>query len=622
VYTQVSAAATESLLTCDVGVDGGLAANQGYDATDVFLCTVGDTTDEADAVAEYFGIWKIEPSACAPKHCLTAPTFPAEVFGGSELDECAAFTADQEGNWSAFDMDHGDNCTVSCNPGYQKSGVFKCDRGIYSNTVTCTPRSCQHPNVANGALSSSAVDFEGSFTVQCDPGYEAKEGRSSVTCDSDTTDAEATVGGALSLLSCQKMTCGAKPTVDNGKVDCSDSSLAYLSICTVTCDAGYHYDNEAAGQKQSGDVQCAAGAGGSVEWSGVATCAAVVCSVPTFPSEAFANAFPTTAVDSVNYNEGLALACSAGYSTDSAVRNAISLTATCTTGTDYSSQLDTGGDACEELDCAELATVSGGFTVSVDEACDGTAGPFQAGDTCTFECGTGQVVNPEASHVTCVAGALNLCTSAACSGDLIPVSQDNPACVPAGAKMLTKEVIRSSATISFSASSVRRLGTQEDLEDQITQVLAAFSTAMATTLGVSADKVVVEGHTLTDLGGTLTLVVQFYVEVEAGAASDAMAATLTSFANGDADLTNSLKEQFSAELEKIPGVTVTVGDVSVSAPQKSTIYVAEPTPAPTDAPSEGGGGAVVIVAVVVVVLAVVGLVIYKFVTWLSFCAYQ
>jgi hypothetical protein len=197
-----------------------------------------------------------------------------------------------------------------------------------------------------------------------------------------------------------------------------------------------------------------------------------------------------------------------------------------------------------------------------------------------------------------------------------PVSKDSPACVAAGAKVEAKEVLRSAATISLSGSAARRLATKAELEAQIDGVLVAFEKAMATTLDVSPEKVVVEGHTLTEnADGSLNLVIQFYVEVAAGTESDALSATLTEFAEGGGDLGATLKEQFQAELADVEGVTISVGDVSVSAPQKATLYVAEPTPEGGDGDDGegGGGGAVVIVVVVIVVLAVVGLVVYKFV---------
>ncbi len=51
----------------------------------------------------------------------------------------------------------------------------------------------------------------------------------------------------------------------------------------------------------------------------------------------------------------------------------------------------------------------------------------------------------------------------------------------------------------------------------------------------------------------------------------------------------------------------------VAEPVVTTVQVAKPPPKDPDDAAEGGGGAVVIVVVVLVVLAVVGLVVWKFV---------
>lgn len=178
------------------------------------------------------------------------------------------------------------------------------------------------------------------------------------------------------------------------------------------------------------------------------------------------------------------------------------------------------------------------------------------------------------------------------------------------------EVLRSSATIGLTAG--RRLGLQQDLEDNIADVEAAFSTAMANTLGTSADNVVVEDSTVTAAtDGSLSLLVNFYVVVEAGETGiggKSMADLLSDFASGDSSLTEGLTAAFGTALDAVAGVDVTVGAVTITAPQQATIFVAEPTPAPTPEPAAtGGGGAVVIVVVVLVVLAVVGLVVWKFV---------
>jgi len=151
---------------------------------------------------------------------------------------------------------------------------------------------------------------------------------------------------------------------------------------------------------------------------------------------------------------------------------------------------------------------------------------------------------------------------------------------------------------------------QGQLEAEIDGVLAAFGAAMAETLEVSADKVVVEGYSLNPVGdGSVNLVVDFYVEVEAG--STAIESKLQDFAAGDATMASALTSAFARELPAT--VNVEVGEIAISAPEKVTVYVPDPVDEPTDDAEEGGGSAAIIAVVVVVVLAVVGVAVWKFV---------
>jgi len=622
VYTQVNAMAAGLPLTCDVGVTDAnplLKATQGYENTDVFLCTVGDTTNPAEPTAEYFGVWKIEETACAPKPCLTVPTFPAEMFAGSDA-ACNGFKVDGANGTTTFDMEHDENCTVSCNAGYKRDGLFKCDRGIFieEELLTCTARTCEHGDVADGELSAKTVDYKDSITVTCSAGYQAV-GESSIECTAVSALAESLVELAGDPLSCEKRECGAEPSVNNAdSVECDGTK--YMDGCTVTCAAGFRFTDGSRrmaaheqAQSKSGIVTCDGkpAVGGDVDWSGVPACVPVQCATA---DATFLNA-RASGTDSgvVDYNAAYSLVCDSGYSTNAGDPAAATFDATCTTDEAYASVLESES-SCVALDCAKLNDISGGQTINVG-SCD-AENALPAGTECEFACSTGQLASADFTRVTCLEGVLNMCTGDSCAaGDMSPVSKDSPACVAAGAKVQAKEVLRSAATISLSGSAARRLATKEELAEQIDGVLEAFAKAMATTLDVSPEKVVVESHTLSDnADGSLNLVIQFYVEVEAGA-SDALASTLTDFAEGRGDLGATLTAAFQEELNNVEGVSITVGDVSISAPQKTTLYVAEPTPegGGSDDDDGGGGGAVVIVVVVIVVLAVVGLVVYKFV---------
>jgi len=601
VYTQVSADSTTVALTCDVGGVVGvdrddLQATQGYDATEPFTCTVGDTTGDTDPLAEYFGIWSISEDACAPKSCDTAPTYPGQMFTGSD-EKCMEYNAGS-GNSSTFSMPHGDNCTVSCNAGYERTGVFACDRGIYKSVAECNARTCTHSTVANGELGPSA-DFGGSIAVACDAGYQAV-GAASVTCNANDAVAESEVS-LSGVLSCEKKSCAAKPSDTNAdSVSCGDD-LKFGATCTITCKEGFYYGKEG---EQSGTAECSEDDGSaSVAWSGVSQCIAVECAVPR--DTGFVNVNPLEEATSLAYEATMVVSCAPGFATDPALGDGTTVTVTCGAAS-ATAVLSTSGP-CEERDCGTLKEkgLLPSGTCTDDMA---------AGDTCFLTCKEGSPLDASFTHVTCVAGGMKLCTAASCSGDLSPVGSS--ACVAAGQTATAVTAVSSSATISLSLPAGRRLSTsaQGQLEAQIDAVLSAFSKAMAATLEVAADKVVVTGHSLSAAGdGNVNLVIDFYVEVEAGSALTSIEGKLQDFAAGDASMAAALKSAFSEELEAA-GLTVAVGDVTVSAPEAITVYVPDPTDAPGDGDdAEGGGGGAIIAVVVVVVLIVIGGVVWKFV---------
>jgi hypothetical protein len=204
------------------------------------------------------------------------------------------------------------------------------------------------------------------------------------------------------------------------------------------------------------------------------------------------------------------------------------------------------------------------------------------------------------------------------------VSATLPACVAADATLEEKEVVRSSATISIKKAS-RRLSADDslDIDTELgdgskAKIHSSFRKAMATTLDIAVSKVVVEEDATKLVAGqdadTYSLVISFYVEADADTLT-ALTSTLASIASGTGDgvsLLSDLADSFTEELESA-GVAVTVESVLVSEPEVGTIFVAQPTEAPTDDSDEGGGSGAIIAVVVVVVLVVVGLVVYKFV---------
>lgn len=604
VYTQVSADSTTVALTCDVGVasledikPGDLKLSQGYDATEPFTCTVGDTTGDTNPLAEYFGIWSISEDACAPKSCDTAPDFPGQMFAGSD-EECMEYNAGS-GNTSTFSMPHGDNCTVACNAGYERTGVFACDRGIYTSDAKCKARTCTHSIVANGQLQpGSSADFEGSITVNCDAGYQAV-GADSVTCNAiDKTAAESEVS-LSGVLSCEKKSCAAKPSdINADSVSCDGDEFG--ATCTITCKEGFYYGKEG---EQSGTAECSEDDGtASVSWSGVLQCIAVECAV--LRNTGFDNVNQLPEAMSLAYGTTMDVSCAPGYATAPALDDGTTVTVKC--GAASATAELSISDQCVERDCGTLKDkgLLPSGTCTDDMA---------AGDTCALTCsGDTNPLDAKFTHVKCVAGGMKLCTAASCSGELSPVGIT--ACVAAGQTTSKVTAVSSTATISLSAG--RRLSTsaQGQLEAQIDAVLSAFSKAMATTLEVAADKVVVTGHSLSPAGdGNVNLVIDFYVEVEAGSALTSIEGKLQDFAAGDASMAAALKSAFSEELEAA-GLTVAVGDVTVSEPEAITVYVPDPTDAPGDGDdAEEGGGVAIIAVAVVVVLIVIGGVVWKFV---------
>jgi hypothetical protein len=612
VYTQMPGdGVAEHPLDCRLGTKDGLKEQdgyeQGYDIMENFTCTVGDIA--ADPVAEYFGVWQIAEDACAPKNCVYEPAYPADMFAGTD-SACKEMCTDEA--CASYQMDHGQNCTVSCNPGYEKVGLFECDRGIYSNKVTCEKRMCTYTDaIANGALAgASEVEYKQDFTVKCDPGYEADNAAS--TCEADTDEAESTVGANLAALSCKIMSCANAPTDSNANVECTEGNY-YKGTCAITCNAGYHYASGGS-QTQSGSVECQAKEA-EVEWEAAATCTQVKCELPS--ASAFATQFGPashSATGEMTYGEQMTVTCDPGYSTDATNAGANSFKVTCSTDGSYASVLDGGGATCVPLNCATLESIAGSFATGLDVgSCDATTA-LPAGTTCDFTCGSGgKPTNADLTQVKCEAGTLIMIAGSVES----PVVGD--VCIPAAAKTVEQVVIRSSASLELAMS--RRLASHETEgaipADTLAEISTVFKKATAETLQVSVSNIEIEDITASiNANGNALVVIQFYVEVESGSAAEGdLTASLQSLADGsDATLMATFEAAITSEMADVPALaTFTVQDVGVSAPTKATIYLEDPTAAPAATTDEGGGGPVVIIVVVVIVLAVIGLVVWKFV---------
>jgi len=602
-YTQVDASGdgdSVQVLTCDVGLAPDLKPNQGYDATENFVCTIGPVTQEDD-LAQYFGIWKIDPEACVPKNCLLAPTYPAASMDGTGT--CEEFTT-VDGNTTTYLMPHGTNCTVSCSPGYERAGVYACDRGIYGSEVSCTKRMCTHGPVENGELNAAEVPFDDAFTLTCDPGYKAS--RETANCVADTSDAESTVN-AGEALQCEVQSCDGKPQVaDSEAVEC-DSDPKYKSECTVRCKEGFRYGREGA-QSQTGVVTCEAveGSPSEVQWGAALECVPVTCAVPEPGDFTMAS---TAAQEPVSYSESLPLTCDQGYGTDATDVESGSYTALCTVDADYNSKYDDAGTACVPLDCEPLSSIAGGFTLGLS---DGTKAdePFKAGSKSEFKCSTGKRVNDDYQYVTCIAGTITMCTTQDCT-ETTALSGTDTACMDKAAKTVTENRVNSEMTMMMDLAG-RRLSASS-LEDKKADLELAFRNGMATELDLPIANIQVTGTSFKSIPETtkVEVVISFYILVPSDKKVDDFESTLSSIAKGETELTQ-FQKSFEKDMAEA-GLTLTVEDIKVAEPVVTAVQVAKPPPKDDADEEEGGGGAVIIVVVVLVVLAVVGLVVWKFV---------
>jgi hypothetical protein len=445
------------------------------------------------------------------------------------------------------------------------------------------------------------VEFEGSFVLTCDAGY-APEGRDTATCAAvDTTAESAVTAGAA--LTCKIQDCGEAPTVTgNGNVDCDGTT--YGSTCKVMCDAGHHYVPSAT-QAPDGELTCVAD-GAQVKWDTPDNfkCEPVVCAVELAD---FTKA-TTRTTGAISYDGTLDLTCDMGYGTTASVRTSQAFQATCKTDENYASFFDANNQECVPLDCEALSTISGGFALKLDSGYDEDT-QLTSGDTSEFACTSGKAVDASYKFVTCSEGTLYMCEEQACDS-MMDVST---ACTAANAETTEQQILKSSVSFELDigrrlALDDRRLSTGE--VDEAT-VSAAFKKAMAAQLEVSAGDVVVENTVLTTVGSKVNVDIAFYVVVATGTDLATFKDSFNTIAGGGADL-STFTAAFQDEMADA-GVDVTVGEVTVTPPEEGTIIVAKVPEEKEKEPESGGGGAVVIVVVVLVVLAVVGLVVWKFV---------
>jgi len=611
-YVQVSAADSEVKLTCNVGplMDSSLKLEQGYEPVEHFRCTIASMSDPSDsAVAEYFGVWRIDEGACAEKPCLEYPSVlgglgDAALPQGYDSTDCRTMLA-LDGN---FTMDSGRNCSVHCKAGYKASTdadddarEFVCDRGIYSASAWCKRRVCVYADEAKGAVGvaavdSATVDFEGKITVQCSDGWQPLVEEAS--CVAVNQDKESEVAFVPSRLTCEKKKCAAV-SIEGGTADCAGKFFG--DTCEVSCDAG---KMPAAGAGLTTMTCNEPGVGGEAQWSAF-SCVAITCNL-----------------DAAEYNNfvGLELAPSGTCASNGAQDLNVPCIVPCTEG--YNGYLsvtcEDGGNAgviTFEHECSMVTCSATGAT------CGATAGdPADFDEVCTWDCGSGKVVagvptTTSTASVKCGAqGSFLVCSDQ--SDDSCLSAESAVVCAEQGSQVTEVKKTRVTADLRVCACDV----------DSLCENMASFAAAMVKTVceelgnaqeedwtcGVECDA---SSNNCNSLRArrlseeTVSFQVEFLLDIPA-ADKEALTTTLTTL-NSNPSLQNSLQESIEAELAT-QGVEVAIKGMVVSAPETVTVFE-EQKPAPSPDSAEEGGSMMMIIGglAVVAVIIIVGVVYSK-----------
>jgi len=161
----------------------------------------------------------------------------------------------------------------------------------------------------------------------------------------------------------------------------------------------------------------------------------------------------------------------------------------------------------------------------------------------------------------------------------------------------------------------RRLTAAATLAEKKEELELAFRTGMSQQLDLPLANVVVQGTAFKAIPGTTKVEVEisFYIIVPANMKVEDFQTTLTQISTGATQL-DTFTKTFQDEMAAA-GVSLSVDadSIRVATPVLTTVQVAKAPEEEEDDADEGGGGVVVIVVVVLVVLAVVGLVVWKFV---------
>eukprot|EP00054_Salpingoeca_dolichothecata_P028658 m.219346 g.219346 ORF g.219346 m.219346 type:complete len:3133 (-) comp26284_c0_seq1:107-9505(-) len=202
-----------------------LECNEGYTKSDDFLCSLGQ--------------WS-SPN-CSPSPCEGNPDTP----NNAQDPSCGDST------------EHGSECTLTCNSGFDKSGDFECSFGEFSEP-TCTPTSCDVEPVISNAPSQNCgtVDDQDTCTPTCNEGYVPS---GDFVCEKGSYQTP--------LPTCDPIPCTGSPATPQQAetVSCGDES-AHGTTCPLNCNENFI---------ATGAFECSFGQWSSAQCEHIGTCSSI-----------------------------------------------------------------------------------------------------------------------------------------------------------------------------------------------------------------------------------------------------------------------------------------------------------------------------------------------------------
>ncbi|NXM78824.1 C4BPA protein, partial [Serilophus lunatus] len=232
------------------GMAASYTCNQGFSL-------IGDATIYCIIGKNYSGTWNGPAPECKEVTCKNP-----EVKNGKRL--------------SGFGTEHTyqDTVTFECNDGYRMNGssLVTCEaNSTWSPPVpTCDEIRCGPPPHFPFAKLPTAVGDSSAFgtklSYQCNPGYKAAPGKSSVlVCQRNDT------WSAADPDFCVRQQCS-PPKIENGKVSGNNETFPFGTVVKFTCNPGY--------KLKTSSAKCVA-SGNGVDWDAAPPyCSKVMCPRP------------------------------------------------------------------------------------------------------------------------------------------------------------------------------------------------------------------------------------------------------------------------------------------------------------------------------------------------------